>query len=264
MTSEIPEIEDALQSAFERPSHDTVRHFYSLFLSSTFFVPRRFQAKELSNLATFPSPFTDVLAVTSKDETYIPVFTSLEEMKDWSREELEYHELSGQEVCRRAPDGWWITLNPDGNWGKEISPWEVERLRDGEPALEEIVAEQLQGEEVAVSFRPLEEETVQHLSQELSPLLQELGEFQALYGGIHASEIDGDRYLFGIVHSAKEISEELRTQIENALSHALIGDLPIDTYFGKNLDESPALALFRFSDPILLRPSAGKHKETTE
>ncbi|MCB0329330.1 MAG: SseB family protein [Bdellovibrionales bacterium] len=249
-------LEAALQEAFESPSTKTIRAFYETFLRSDLLVPRRFQGREIQNSAAFPSPFTDVLGLSTNDESFVPAFTSQEELDEWSgREALEPHTLSGLELCRRVPDDWWITLNPSGDWGKEISPWEVKLLRDNEAGLDELIAEQLRGEDEAVTFSPISAEQQSEWRSELQGILNSHPEILEIYGGIHKGEKSSERYLFGVVAANSDASSEIAESVQGALAKLLIGDLPFDAYFGKSLEESPSLSIFRFSPPIVSKES---------
>ena len=263
-TKELPEVESDLEQcllkALEAPSSKSIELFYQTFLKASLFVPRRFQEKQISNLAAFPSPFLDVLAVSAEDENYVPVFTSLSEMTDWTNEELEYLRITGEEVCKRTPDDWWLTLNPAGDFGKELSPWEVKRLRSGTAAMDELVVEQLRGEDPSITFEPLGEETLERVKDSLEKLLESTPEITSVYIGVHTTEETPERYIAGVLHTSVEDLDSFQDGIESEIARLFIGDIPIEVHFGASLEESPSLALFRFTKPIVERASTSTPK----
>lgn len=257
----LDELEQSLEAAMMAPSSKSIEAFYRSFLTARLFVPERYQSNQPNNLSDFSSPFLDVLALKAGDTNYIPVFTSETELRDWSEEDLSFLRLTGEEVCKRAPEHWWLTLNPAGEFGKEISDWEIERLRSGTEALAELVAEQLQGEDSPVSFSALSEQEATRLSSELQPLLKRYPALEAVHIGIHSRESESDRYIVGIVMPERAQTAEAREDIENALTKIFIGDIPLEVHFGSVLDSSPALSLFRFSPPIAVQEKKSETKK---
>ena len=86
-------------------------------------MPEREQTHPFEGDTTYPSPFIDVLGITIGEDTYVPAFSSEAEMLEWSPDVLQTHTLTGEELCKRMPEDWWITLNPGSELGKEFSPW---------------------------------------------------------------------------------------------------------------------------------------------
>jgi len=243
--------EEAIYNAVEAPSADHIRQFYQLFLKTEMVVPCRMQIKPIKNLSPFPSPFSNLLTIVADEQETIPVFTSEEELLSWAKEPMEFNCISGKVLCERAPESAWISINPSGEWGKELSAWEISLLKQGEESFDELVAEQLQESDPHVIFKPLLEEQKERISAILEPILEENPTIISCYGGTQVSESSHESYLIGVLVSADLPSDTIRTQVHDGLQNGLIGDLPFTLAVGTHFDASPELALLKFSDPIV-------------
>ncbi|MCI5065112.1 SseB family protein [bacterium] len=255
-----------LLEAIESPSRSSFENFYLAFLEESFFVPRRYQGKPIQNISIFPTPFLDILGLQTRDENFVPIFTSLEELEEWRGEEpLEHLSLTGRELCKRTPEEWWITLNPAGETGKEFSPWEIERLRHGQDALDELIEDQLRDEARGVTLEPISEQQRNAIREAVQPLQKEHSAFLALFGALHTeasphehstAEVPEKRYLFGVLTTpgiSDDGKEKLHKVLQSCLSQLFIGDLSVELTYGTSMEHSPTLALFRFSEPILTK-----------
>lgn len=209
------------------------------------------QARPVKNLSPFPAPFSNLLAVTAQEQEIIPAFTTQEELQLWAKEPLECMSITGETLCQRAPETMWISINPSGEWGKELSAWEISLLVQGKEGLEELVAEQLQHADPHITFQALTDEQAERVASAARPVLNEYSTIQTVYAGVQVSESGQESYLIGALIKDEQDKESIRISLQEHLQGALIGDNPFTLTVGTTLDTSPELALFKFSDPLV-------------
>ena len=90
-----------------------------------------------------------LLTVTHKGKIFLPCFLTPEKFKKWDTEDrYAYISISFTSFLQLLREDHWLHLNPASEVGKEFSPWEIERLREGPEAIEEIINELSSGEPV--------------------------------------------------------------------------------------------------------------------
>lgn len=109
--------------------------FYRLLLESDLLVLGSVEGQEDANEKFSLAPGGRLKLVTGlKDGSqYLPVFSSLARMQEFVKEESKYLAVKGRallDVTRGGP----IILNPASQYGKELSPQEVQQLLDGYPS----------------------------------------------------------------------------------------------------------------------------------
>lgn len=191
------------------------------------------------------------MAVTAQEQEIIPAFTTQEELQLWAKEPLEWVSMTGEILCQRAPETMWISINPSGKWGKELSAWEIALLAQGKESLEELVAEQLQHTDPHITFQGLTEEQAERIVSATRPALEEYPAIQAVFAGIQITESAQESYLIGALITDEQEQESIHTLLQERIQGALIGDNPFSLVVGTSLDTSPELALFKFSDPLI-------------
>ncbi|MCB0321571.1 MAG: SseB family protein, partial [Bdellovibrionales bacterium] len=230
------------------PSHSTLVEFYRQFLSSDLLVAERQQLRDLSSGAAYPSDFTSVLGVLSGEETFIPAFCEHSDVSDWFSDELNVIRISGKELCKRAPQGWWITLNPGSDYGKEFSPWEITRLKEGDPGIEEIVADHEATPALPLEFRYLSQMELESLQEKLCDKLKEVNGLLEFYVG--KKLLDKEEMLVFAAIQSTDRGDSLYEEIHSILSLALIGDVAFEVFVGYSLRDSAELALFQYVPPF--------------
>ncbi len=124
------ELEKALVEAVKTPS--SAPNFYRLLLESDLLVMGSAEGREEAQEQFSLEPGTNLKLVTGlKDgNPYLPVFSSLPRMQEFVEQETKYLSINGRallELTRGGP----IILNPASQYGKELSPLEVQQLLAG-------------------------------------------------------------------------------------------------------------------------------------
>lgn len=253
-------IEDQLRNLAEGSAinRKELSDFYQLFLDSNFIVPRRDQEVDLSAGTVYDNEFSDLLGVNTNEAIYLPAFTSNEALSEWYRGSLKTVSIKGSDLLKRISSHWWLTINPGSEWGKEFSPWEIEKLSSNHSEdLEELIEEQLSEAPIPVHFRQLETDEIKIIEKAaLRFIAMDVKSDLKIFGGKHLSEL-GEKYILAII--SKNMSKALQDTMQNLLSQELIGDSSFEVHFADSLDACPETALFKFSNPIF-EYSSTKHK----
>jgi len=124
------ELERALIRAVEEPA--AAPDFYRLLLSSELLVLGSVEGHESATDAFSVAPGSNVKLVTGLKDggQYLPLFSSLARMQDYVKQESKFLRINGRallDLTRGAP----IILNPASEYGKELTPDQVQHLLDG-------------------------------------------------------------------------------------------------------------------------------------
>ncbi len=213
MLNKTESLHDLLSLAATGDRVDRVR-FYRALLLAKVFVPGGRKGESF-------------MQVQHVNEQFVPVFTQREFVTDWAGEiiptnEKEFQvllfELNGPEL--------WIHLDPGQEFGKELSPWEINCLKRGEDALEEIVADldeatpdDVQVEDFASGNNEIKNRLISIL--EVHTSVQE-----AFLGRMKNQEQDQWSTLVGIKRG--EMNSEKRLALLEEIKHALEDANPED------------------------------------
>jgi hypothetical protein len=196
------EKEQELTSLMERAlvrDAEALSSFYKQFLTSKFFVPSKTQKIRIKNsFQTDAYPLFSLLSLTIEEKVYTPIFTSKERFLLWCQErELEYYELQGDRIIDSIPpENFWIIMNPNAEIEKELSPWEIEKLCEGEESISEIVEDYLSDEQIRdVQIRLVEEEEYSHLKDALRQFCSETIAIETLYFFLEESRAEEKNFL---------------------------------------------------------------------
>lgn len=257
----------ALEAAYEG-SQACIKSFFELFLVSTLYVPERFQDQPMSDQPEYPNDFFNLLGVQDSAKSCIPCFSSPDLIVDWCGEELKHKEISGSDLVSRAPENWWIVLNPGEEIEKEFSPWEIERLNQGSENIPELVEEILPNDQVEpLSIQPLEPDSYPKLKEKLIKLAESTEAVSGIYMVKEIIVQDDDsvneRLLFGIKFSNTEEQDPPKNLeiFSSLIEQELIGDLPFTMYSNSDNQTSIKIGLLEQFEPIYLRKSSTKHSE---
>ena len=260
-SSEEAQGNDALAAAMDQASYGSIpaaESFYKLFLSTTVYVPARQQPHPLSDAPQYPNDFVTVLGVQDKERVVTPVFSHQGFITAWSGLDLAAKQMTGGELLKILPEGWWLVMNPGQPVEKELSPWELEQLREG-PAGIPAVLEELESDREVLSLRALREEEYAALKNALRERAARLQGVQRVYLALEESAHEGggleSRLLIGAqLDTAINADSALRQQIRQALRDAagphLIGDaIPLKVFVGKS-GETGMLGIFQQIPPL--------------
>lgn len=124
------ELEKALVAAVKNPS--SAPDFYRLLLEADLLVMGTVEGQEDASEQFSLAPGGRLSLVTGMKDgnPYLPVFSSLSRMQEFVKQESKYLSVNGRallELTRGGP----IILNPASQYGKELSPAQVQQLLDG-------------------------------------------------------------------------------------------------------------------------------------
>jgi len=119
------------------------------------------------------SPGDDFITVEHEGRRIIPIFSSEEALRQWDEgESCNFVKKEFKSFLWLIPKETWLHFDGGLEYGKEISPWELERLKDGGvSAFDDILDEVMGVDESQVTIYPLTEEYNQ-LKQELTYVLE--------------------------------------------------------------------------------------------
>jgi SseB protein N-terminal domain/SseB protein C-terminal domain len=124
------ELEKALVKAVQNPA--SAPDFYRLLLESDLLVlgsvEGREDASEKFTLA--PGGKLSLVPGVKNGGQFLPVFSSLARMQEYVKQESKFLSINGRallDLTRGAP----VTLNPASEYGKELTPGQVQQLLDG-------------------------------------------------------------------------------------------------------------------------------------
>lgn len=256
-------LELAMRSATETPTGENLQRFYATFLSSQLLIPIVSPGHPLPKNREKPlSPFSDLLSLEKNEQVFVLAFTTREELLTWSRQELDSRTLSGADLCKRLPERVWISINPEGEFGKELSPWEVERLRSAtEYDMSELIAEVESTPHERIKFQPLEENTFPHLTNAAREVLSRFSEVTAIFAGLEMREVIGtdshkpeefepSKYLIGIEHDGGLEARDLPC-IHDTFARTLVGDIPFKISFAVKRVGAPEFSIFYQCLPLI-------------
>lgn len=148
---------------------EEIRRFFNLLRSAMLFVPARSQAHQPDNSAAYPDEFLNVLALEDDGRVYVPCFIDAAAIHEWYPEPLTIREIEFSALSSLLPEDWWLVLNPASEACKELSPWELQRLRGDDAALLELLEELRQPEmRAAVTVEEVSADQAQTLRESLT------------------------------------------------------------------------------------------------
>lgn len=218
-----PNFELLLTNAAEGRAQD-LEIFFRTFLSAQFHVPLRQQAAPLSHSPKYPNELVSVLGVLDGERTIVPVFSKEEFVAEWLGQELDCHSHSGAALLKLIPEGWWVCINPGQEVEKELSPWEIKKLRTGIPPgsddLAELIAEQSADSSIdAARFRELSADELLALRNILSEAAEREATIESLT--LTCSEEDFQEKTENIYHlgiTLRPTDEEPALRIKEAFA----------------------------------------------
>ena len=173
--------------------HAAIMDFLGVIRNAKVWVAERHQEKPLSDAPDYPNDFFNILGIKDKDRVCIPVFTRPELAAQWSGLDLKCRELIFTDLASLAPEDWWLVLNPSQETEKEFSPWELQKIIEGEDSLNEL-AEDLLGhfQDDPIDLTPIDENEFKTLRQGLKDTLSPLKEISRItLGKSNLSDSEG-------------------------------------------------------------------------
>jgi hypothetical protein len=247
----------ALQSAGIGSSKE-IEEFFSTLLKSSLFIPLRRESGNQNpvvgeqSIESLPYLFVDY-----EEHSCIPVFSEEEFLHHWAEREILVSEDSFKSFIWTLPQNTWLYLNPNQDVGKEISPWEIELLKQGVDAIPDLVEGVIETEQEDLAIEPPAEELMP-LTKVLIPILELYEELEEAYLlSIREADSESPRALVGIKYTTplpenklSYIRSELQNAAEEHLSRPYTGIFIVDDL---GLDESINHNLFLDIGPFYKR-----------
>lgn len=110
-----------------------VELFFMILLQSDVIVPltKNVEGEEVE----------EFVKISHDGKEVIPIFSELDFAYSWAEREIPCSSKKFQTLINIINSECWLYLNPGQLCGKEISDWEIDKLRQGEEAIQEIVAD---------------------------------------------------------------------------------------------------------------------------
>jgi hypothetical protein len=124
------ELEKALVKAVLNPAY--APDFFRLLLESDLLVLGSAESRETAfeKFALMPGGKLNLVPGIKDGSRFLPVFSSVVRMQEYVKQESKYLSINGRallDLTRGAP----ITLNPASEYGRELTPSQVQQLLDG-------------------------------------------------------------------------------------------------------------------------------------
>lgn len=138
--TDTPSLSSRLDAAAEGDPIATRAFFEELLSSSVYIVDASKDASGRTSAAT-GSKSPELQFVRIEDRIVLPVFSESSFVVTWAQREVATVVKSFKAILHFLDGNVWIHLNPNQPVGKELSPWELDLLRQGPDTIPEIVAE---------------------------------------------------------------------------------------------------------------------------
>ena len=246
------------EAADDKP--EAIEAFFEQLLRATVYVPLKppMVTKNSNDIKEIGGKGAGINNFTSVDymgNECIPIFSEKRFVEDWAEKDLACVEKEFKTLLQLLGDETWLYINPGQDVGKELTAWELERLRKGRDAIPELAA--------ALNESPIGEIEVNvdihafaKLKEKLLPIFQIYPELEeAFIVSVKESGDETERPMVGLLwknaNPAKR--EYIRTEIETAVQEYLEddgGNVFIIDDLGN--DDSPNHTLFSDAKPVYL------------
>ncbi len=235
------------------------RNFLEAALKRALIVPTREQEVVIKEMARYPNPLLDVMALQGDGKIFVPVFSDAEAMSLWSSLPLKHRNLSLGEVIGIIPEDWWVAVNPGSEFNKEFSPWELKQLKDGENGIQAVLDESDPLPRIELTVQTVGESEFVSLKESLKQfalsnnLISKIWLLRSLGESADGKPLHGLR--IGVLlkppknRPPKAIVEETHAQLNAVIGRELIGAEDFHVVCGIDA-ESLALSAFKGSIPF--------------
>jgi len=194
--------------------------FFKTILDSKIFIPSRVEEHKTNVIPIIgETSHKELTYLFSKEDnmSILPIFSEEKFLKDWAEREVSVVEEEFSKMIWRIPPNTWIYLNPAQDIGKEISPYEIELLKEAPDSIEELVQLTLETENDEFEIEPPTEDLLKIVIP-LIPVLEIYPELEEAYLlSIKEADSNSPKALIGIKYS-KELTPEksnyIRSEIE--------------------------------------------------
>ena len=142
------------------------KKFYNYLWTLEVYIPTKMTSKRDND------PREDFIVVEHENKRIIPIFSSEESLEQWQEGACNFVKKEFKSFLWLVPSETWLHFDGGLEYGKEMSPWELERLKDGGiEAFDDILDDVLGADESQVAIYPLDE-AEKPLRQELIYILE--------------------------------------------------------------------------------------------
>ncbi|MBN8547749.1 MAG: SseB family protein [Deltaproteobacteria bacterium] len=241
--------------------------FFEAFLRDPLVVPERRQAQKMSDEPRYPNEFLNILGVQAKERVLVPVFSRRDLIVEWCGSELATRSISGAELLTLMPEEWWICLNPGAEIEKEISPWEIEQLKEGTAGIPAVLDEIYQDTIVEpLEVQAVNAEEYPSLQRELRIFAEKNSAICKMYlirqSGKDAEEALINKLLLGLEISAANEAEvdRIKAEAQNVSDRCQVGNDKVSVFTAISGQGDMSFGLFGKSTPFYTNSSATKPK----
>jgi len=248
-------LEDAIADA-SQGKVEFIKTFFRALIAGPLFVPERYQKQKLSYSPNYPNDFVTIMGIQDGERVVIPAFSNPELIQAWAGEEFTFRKLSGEDLLKIIPEDWWLCINPGQEFDKELSPWEISKLKSGEAAFAEIISE-ITSEDTATSLEisHLAPEEYPELRQTLIAFAEKEAEINAIYIAKEKENILEDSKMETILIGVELVNvdskqiEDMRDAVQAIAAPLLIGNAKLKVVSGLSGSQL-FLGVFREFTPI--------------
>ncbi len=115
--------------------------FFRVLLTSDVYLPLKTSVShtDFPRLGSGDAILNNCLTVRHDGKTVLPIFTQEEFVDVWAERAVPAGMFAFKGLLWLIPEDLWLYLNPCQDCGKELSPWECLRLREGPEAIADIL-----------------------------------------------------------------------------------------------------------------------------
>lgn len=163
-----------------------VERFYLTLLDSTVWVPLKLggSARGQPLVGEGQGHISEFLSVEAEGRQIIPIFSGEEFVDLWAEREQPKAAKAFRSLLWLLSADVWLHLDPGQEFGKEISPWEISRLKEGINAVQELVSDAAEG-------RGSVELEISALTPEFDELKKTLREILEIYESVEEAFLIG-------------------------------------------------------------------------
>ena len=236
--------------------------FFETLLCSAVYIPvdsdltRQKTARGVSVIGNGLEHFSQrkYVSVVYQGAEAVPIFTEAEFIGSWAECDFGVDRLDFKTLLWLLGEDTWLYINPAQEIGKELTPWEIDQLKQGADAIPTLVAalDEDGTEEFTISSS---RDLYPELKSQLLPILQIYPELQeaflvSLREGEEGAEKPALGIKYGAITEAKRIY--LRSEIENASTQFLPAEEQLFLVDDLGNQDSPNWKLFCDSTPFYL------------
>jgi|GEM_PF-3919975 len=131
-------INKLIENCFNDEGKNSLINFYQELQKTTFYYIDRYQSKKINSKINYPSDNFPALLIEDSNKIVLPIFSSIKDLNLWTDSQFSYKEISFDNLANITKDeDIWLIINAGSDFYKELSPWEVSKVKAGD--IDEII-----------------------------------------------------------------------------------------------------------------------------